>query len=314
MKRIDSLSTLSTLNIPETGGDSSPEGKWSSRISIPSESEIRSFRTKSRSPYIVCKPHFRDCFGYTEYAVDFCADYLPKGTYLSICNWDMDLSSLKRTNYLVYRDYAGVAAYAGIQALEDGRHVAIMSVWDTFCKEKKGEVKTIHAKVTYPDQGNKFTGEGGGIQCIVPYDYVKGRSYRALIRQSESASGTALLTFWICDLLTQDWVKLIEYDMNISETFMTSALTFLENFIPAYASDLRTMELWNFGVKDVNTGIWSKSNTASFYQCQDYPGSYNYGVCEDRFWVVTTALPNRCLKPEQSKEFILKKGRNYGPL
>ena len=292
---------LVILAAPGAVQSASAEG-WGSRLTLPSAADVLSYKTNDRSPYIVCWPEFAGCDAYTEYAVDFRAEFLPRGTYLSVCSWNMDLSSLKRSYASVTRDADWVAAYAGFQVLGDGRHVAIMSVWDTFCRDRNGTVQTIRAKVTYPNEGKPFDGEGTGMQCIIPFDWKEGRSYRALIQQSESARGTAVLTFWVCDLADQRWTKLIEYDLNIADTHMTGACAFLENFIPSYAANLRTMELWNFKVRSKRTGKWVAGRKASMYECFELPGSYNYGASGDRFWAVTTALPNRCRKPAQYKE------------
>ena len=61
------------------------------------------------------------------------------------------------------------------------------------------------------------------------------------------------------------------------------------------------MELWNFKVKSL-TGQWTGARTATMKQDFDYPGSYNYGAEGDRFWAITTGIPNKAQRPVQFKQ------------
>ena len=277
---------------------------WPSKIKLPSKSELNDFSTSERSPYIVCRPQFSaDTF--SEFAVDFRADYLPRGTYLSVCNWDMTMDTLKSQYSNVWREYSGVAAYAGFQVLGDGSHVAIMSVWDTYYTDAYGNTKTIRAEAIYPDEGNSFSGEGDGIQKIVPYDWKEGKSYRALIQCGTSSGGTTTLIFWVKDLSSGSWTKLAEYDTKIKNTRMCDAAAFLENFLPQYAGEVRSMELWNCRVHSVSTGEWTGALSAKFDNQQFLSGSYNFGSYGKRFWAVTTGLKNRCTPPANYTEYTV---------
>ena len=64
--------------------------QWSSVMSLPSADQLRNHTATGRAPYIVCIPSFSGTDGYTDYVVDFRAEYLPVGTYLATCNFDID--------------------------------------------------------------------------------------------------------------------------------------------------------------------------------------------------------------------------------
>ena len=281
-------------------GSSSPQG----------QSAAQNFTPTSRSPYIVCEPKFPNTKTFTQYSVDFIVENQPRGTYLCLCNWDMDLSYTRKKYASVYRQYNGVAAYAGVQVLDDGTKAAIMSVWHTFCKDKKGNVTTIVPEVVYQTDTiahQPFSGEGTGIQCIVRYNWKANTPYRFLLQQSESEkTGNCLMAMWICDLSTMTWSKLIEYDMGIQKTYMTWAVTFLENYLVSTAAEYRDARFSNFRAWNSRTGKWVSATSAAMRQDFDYPGSYTYGSDDSSFWCRTTGLPGIWSKPKQNATFKVR--------
>ncbi len=286
---------------------------WNDKMSLPSRSEINAFSTSRRSPYIEIYPDFPS-EGFTQYAVDFRADHLPRGTYLSVLNWNMTPGSLGNKYRNITKD--GPTAYAGFQNLYDGTHVAILSVWDTYCTDKNGKKVTIRAERIYPDScigGDTFGGEGEGVHCIVPYDWKEGHSYRALIQQGTAPNGNTTVVLWACDLETGQWRRLIEYDMKRTDTHMTWGMAFLENYLSKYAGELRSMALSNIRVLNSSSHRWTGIKTASFKQNYDHPGSYNYGSEGSVFWAVTTGLKNRCNLPAQGKRFSVQTAAANSP-
>ena len=275
---------------------------WSDHMRLPTQSEIASFTASGRGPYIVCVPEFSGTAGYTEYAVDFRADHLPNGTYLAVCNFDIDASCLLSGYMSVSRDYSGVGAYCGFQKGYDGQGIAIMTVWDTYCTDRNGRSITIKAAgvraANAEFQRNKDDREGSFIHCLAPYGWKEGREYRALI-QLYGAS----LQFWVQDLTTQAWTQLMEFDLGYEGGFIKSTCAFLEDFSGDSASHaaVRTMALRNFRVRDRSSGRWIGAKSASFSQNYDYRGSYNYGSQGDTFWAITTNMESRCGKPPQNK-------------
>lgn len=289
---------------------------WAGRMSLPSDDAIKSYKATQRSPYVVCRPDFPDTSGYYEYAVDFKVDSQPRGTYLSICNWDMDISSLQSRYTDVHREYSGVAAYAGFQVLADGTKVAIMSVWDTYVTDANGTATTIHATKTYPAnprRSQSFGGEGQGIQTIVDYDWQLGRTYRALIQCNQTSTGNCELVFYVCDLTTGAWTELVAYDLGYSNTYMTSACCFLENYLLETAASVRTVELSNFRAHSVEIGSWVSAYSATMEENYEYPGSYAYGSDDTCFWAITSGIPGLCESPENYEWLSVSNAQEGSP-
>ena len=289
--------------------------EWGSRMNLPTDAEIRAFRTGSRSPYIVCRPSF-GVGRYGEYAVDFRADYLPRGTYLCGCNFDLDYGSLTGRYSRLWRDYNGVAAYAGFQVWDDGTRAAIFSVWDTYARDRSGRQTTFRARRLRPSnplKGGPFGGEGSGVQCLVSYPWQAGRTYRLLIQvYPGETDGVTRLSMWVCDLSSNAWQQLVEYEIDIGGLTMSDACAFLENYTPATAGEIRTMELSNFRVSR-GGGQWTAASRATFEQNYDYPGSYAYGSDGTRFWAITTGLTGRCRKPAQNAAFKVTRCEKGSP-
>lgn len=290
---------------------------WSQTVSLPSEQSIQAYFTNNRSPYICCLPSFPDTNRFTSYSVDVKADYDPDGTYLCGCNWDMDLGVLRKKYASVYRDYNGVAAYAGFQVWDNREHGFIMSVWNTYAKDKKGNVTTFRPSVTYSKYthvSQPFDGEGSGFQCLVKYRWEAGKPYRMMIQQTkDEKTGNAGLVLWVCDLEKMAWERLIEYDLGIPSNYMTRAVVFLEDFKTSTAAKIRTMELSNFRAQSQKTGKWVAAKTASFEQNYDHPGSYAWGADSRSFWAITTGLPNVWTKPKDGKKYTVKYAESGQP-
>ncbi len=287
---------------------------WGTRMSLPSAEAVAGYLAPDRSPYIVCDPQF-GIEGITEYAVDFKADSQPRGTYLSVCNLDLDLSELSSRYSNVHRDYSGVAAYAGFQVTDDGSKVAIMSVWDTYVTDSSGAESIIHAVRTYPDTyrvSQPFAGEGSGIQTIVDYDWKQGHAYRALIQCRQTDRGTCELIFSVMDLESGRWDKLVSYDLGYGNTHMTRTVCFLEDYLVEEAAEVRTMELWNFRAS-TGGGAWVPAYSATMRQDYEYPGSYNYGSDGARFWAITSAIPDLCSHPANGEQFSVTEVEGGAP-
>ena len=294
-------------------GSDSPKNQSASK----NPSASKNFTPTNRSPYLACEPIFPNTKGFTEYAVDFIVENQPIGTYLCLCNWDMDLSYTRQKYASVYRAYNGVAAYGGVQILQDGTHAAIMSVWHTYCKDKKGNVTTIEPKITYvaePIKTGSFGGEGTGIQCIVQYDWKANTPYRFLLQQHEDEkTGNCLMEMWICDLSTMVWSRLIQYDLGIQKTYINRAVTFLENYIVESAAEYRDARFSNFRARNSRTGKWVSATQAKMWQDFDYPGSYTYGSDDSSFFCRTTGLPGIWSKPRQYATFKVRKVESGSP-
>ncbi len=280
-----------------------PSTDWDRLISQPDSGELLRFKPTDISPYICCYPQFKGVKGYTEYAVDFKADRLPYGTYLACANFSMTSDSLKAANARVWNDVNGdgLFAYCGFQEIYDGSRVAICSVWDTHVTDRQGRTSTIRAEVVHaadPIKAGSFDGEGVGAQCLVRYNWEPCNTYRLLLqlRKSEE-TGTQHLSMWVLDMDSMSWTLLIEYDLKVPDAYMHDTCAFLENYLPEYAGDVRTMELSNFRALSLD-GRWVGTREAVFCLGYDHPGSYTYGGSGNTFYAITTGLPNRCARPK----------------
>lgn len=96
------------------------------------------------------------------FTIDFMGTNTPKTTYWSLCNWDMDLTNLKK----IYTDVTGGDAYGGLQVVENGRK-SIMSFWQVEYKEN-GVKKVLKFNRVYPKGSEStFDNEGSGTNFIL---------------------------------------------------------------------------------------------------------------------------------------------------
>ena len=288
----------------ENGFLNSRDVFWEHCMRFPTKDEIANHQATGRAPYIVCRPIFADSTGFSDYAVDFRADYLPQGTYLCTCNFDINTSCLLDKYAYVSRDYPGVGAYCGFQRGVDGKGYINMTVWNTYCFDQNGKrVNTIKATGIYPESGfyrAEDSAEGSFLQCYYSYDWKEGKDYRTVLQLYGSR-----LIFWIQDLSTQSWKRLAEFDLGYEGGYIKSPCVFLEDFSrtsPNHA-EIRTMELSNFRVRDYQSRKWIGTKTAEFSENKNYNGSYNYGSRENVFWAITSNMEDRCTLPPQNMKY-----------
>ncbi len=317
MKKLLSLLMILILCLSMISGAFAASSKisWSSYMDLPSKKEMKSHKANGRAPYIVGTPEFEGSGNWTDYVVDFRADHLPKGTYLCVCTFDLDTSPLLKKYKSVSRDYPGVGGYCGFQRGYDGKGYAIMTVWDTYCRDRKGNLTIVRASGVYPSGGNferfegdTVSGEGCFIHCLVPYDWQKGKNYRAALQMYGSR-----LIFWVQDLETSCWTQLMEYDLGYEGASLQYPRAFLEDFSQNTHGYLRSMVLSNFRVRDSRSGKWLSTRKLRFSDCYDYSGSYNYGAQGNAFWAITTHIPGCCKKPANNKLFTVKSADSSAP-
>ena len=297
--------------VPARAETYSPWVHWSEYLSFPRDQELKTFQPRDIAPYIVCTPIFPNTTMYTNYAVDFRVDYLPEHTYLCIGNFDLDTASLSSAYRTVKRDYPGVAGYAGFQTGDAGKpNGVILTIWNTYCTDKKGVTHTLRARQIYPENNEGFeifdaSVEGGFVHCTIPFPWERYKNYRALLQCANQEGQNSRIIFWVCDLETKAWTRLIEFELPYERTYMKDTCAFLENFYPTSAGDVRSMVLYNFRVFGRN-GRWIGAKEAYFRQDYDHPGSFNYGTQSNGFWAITTAMPNRCPTPQQNIRVRIK--------
>ena len=273
---------------------------WQDVFPLPSSSAIQAYANpnNSRSPYLYGWLQMGNTTRFTEYAIDFKADYLPQGTYCCVGQWTMDLTNLKQTHTNIHAEGTPGLAYAGFQNTTSSKGMtSIMSFWDIFATDAYGRDVTIRAQLVYPepDGDDSFTGEGTGAHHSRTYQWEASHWYRMLLQCStDGATGHTLVTQWVCDLETGAWTKLCCYDTGLTDScFVGDVALFLENYIPSLAGQVRSMEVRNARIHNAATGQWQ--DVESIYMGSNggspqYEGSYAFGARSDRFWMITSGV------------------------
>ena len=276
---------------------------WEQLTQLPTQAEIDAHNVSAtlRSPYIAAWLDVPGDVNYSEYQIDFKSDHAPRGSYFAIGNFMMDYSALQKQYKKVYTEY-GITGYAGFQNIYNGKKICIMSVWDTYCEDSAGNVTVVRATPVYPQDAYKsgeFGGEGVGAQCLVEYDWKKNRWYRATLKAYDGDNGNTQLEFWVMDLETGEQTLICAYDLGVGGvTFRGDNCIFLENYLPEYSGDIRTMEIKNAKVLETESGRWRSVNEGNVYPNSgaldtSYQGSFDYGVEKDRLWIMTTGVGDR---------------------
>jgi len=272
---------------------------WEAVFELPSQEEIADYKNPNNrlAPYVSGWFTLPQETKFSEYSIEFKADYIPTATYCCLGQWTLDYSSLQKEYKEVRTEYDGVHGYGGFQNTVDGM-VSILSFWDVYCKDETGKEITIRAKRVYPettDSSDDFGGEGTGAHCLVPYDWEADHWYRMHVKCVKSQdTGNTMVEQWVCDLETEEWTLLCSYDLGVKDvTFMSSVAIFLEDYLPQYAGEIRSMEVRNVKYLDVKTQNWD-TITKAYIGCHKgapkYEGSYNFGAFQDRFWIITSGV------------------------
>ena len=234
---------------------------------------------------------------YTEFSIEFKADYLPQGTYCALGSWKMDYSSLE-SQYASVSVESTIHGYAGFQRREGNEMVGILSFWDVHCTDASGNQTTIRATRVYPETTNsteEFGGEGTGAHSLVPYQWEAGHWYRMhLVCGTSSETGNTTVEQWVEDLETNETTLLSKYEVGVQNScFKGSTAFFLEDYLSQYAGEVRSMEVRNAKYLDESTGQWQDITQA--YMALNgglptYEGSYNFGASGDHFWMITSGV------------------------
>lgn len=273
---------------------------WTSKFPVPTDAQITADTNpyNSRSPYIFGWLSIPNGQRFTEYAIDFKADYLPRGTYCCVGQWAMDTTELKKSYTNVHTEYSNVFGYAGFQSTVTPKgKTSILSLWDIYGTNSAGKQVTFRAKRVFPttaDNDNSFGGEGTGAHYIGHFNWEEGHWYRMLLQSYPSSSGTMLVDQFVCDLETGVWYRLACYDTGLKKSCFTGPVAvFLENYIPALAGEVRSLEMKNIRYRDADTGKWTPVKTMYIGPnggTPTYEGSYAFGSTDDRFWMITSGV------------------------
>ena len=273
---------------------------WESVFRIPTETEIAQYNHQNhiRSPYLYGWFSIPRDTKYTEYAVEFKADHLPRGTYCCVGNWFMDYTMVDTTYGKRIADPNGIDGYAGFQHIYNGDKVGIMAFWDVFYQDAAGRKQFFRAKKAYPrtlSDNESFDNEGSGAHCIVPYAWEARHWYRMHLRCIPSKhTGNTMVEQWACDLETGEYTLICTYDIGVKgSSFQGPACVFLENYMVEHAGDVRSMEVRRPQYRDAADGQWKPIHEVYVGSQDGYPhyrGSYKFGVNGDRLWMITSGV------------------------
>jgi hypothetical protein len=271
---------------------------WNQTMRLPTREEIDNYNltSTSRSPYL-CAWLDTDTGGnFTQFSVDFKADYLPSATYCSLANFQMDYSTLREKYKKVYTDYQ-ISGYAGFQRnIDPTRYNSILSLWSVYCEYGNGEKDTIRAKLIKPEGAHEssFGHEGAGVNYLPNFPWKAKKWYRMLLRCDKStSSGNTTIEQWVCDLSNKKWTQICVFDMGAPDlSFKGKTAVFLENFQNATSGEIRTLEFKNARVCTKEAKQWVNINSAYLNENKNYPGSYEYGTDGATFWMITSGVPD----------------------
>ena len=235
---------------------------------------------------------------FTAFSIDFLAEDSEKGSYWALCNWAMDLTSLREK----YEVTNGGGAYAGLQNTIDGER-AIMSFWEIHYKDENGKDTTINAHRIYPNkQDSYFGGEGEGTNYIGPYDWQTGRWYRMLLRCVDGDNGNTVVEQWVMDLKRKEWTKISAFDTGLQNSCFTGAMSqFLENYDPSFSTAFRSFKVKNIYVKQVGESDWTqilKTRMSTDIWWDNKKGNFAYGSDGNVFWGITCGYGTDVLKSD----------------
>lgn len=236
---------------------------------------------------------------FSAFSIDFLAEDSEKGSYWALCNWAMDLTSLREK----YEVTNGGGAYAGLQNTIDGQR-AIMSFWEIHYNDENGNDTILNAHRVYPNaKDNYFGGEGEGTNYIGPYDWVVGKWYRMLLRCVTGDNGNTFVEQWVMDIEKEKWTKISSFDTGLTDScFIGGMSQFLENYDPSTSTAFRSFRIKNIYVKQKDAQEWTqilKSRLSTDIWWDNKKGNFAYGSDGNVFWGITCGYGTDVLKLEE---------------
>ena len=294
---------------------------WDEIMNEPTEEQINAVSKTGRSTYVVYYPEFEETIGLKEYSLDFSIDKMDKGTYFSTISAGLDVSELYLRGLSLTSNYGSTGGlYGGFQCLDNGETGVIMTVWNVIGTDKQGNKQVIKAKPLYMDEKGKVLdreegseGEGDFQQFKMEYPWQAQHHYRMLVQMGKNeANGNATATMQICDLTTQEWKKLVTWDLGYPcEYIKTQDLAgFLENYETQYCGSVRSANFSNIRGLDSDTGEWVAADSVKFTTNNgmddfNYVGSYQFGSEGNSYYAITSGVDGLCKPAESGTSFTV---------
>jgi hypothetical protein len=197
-----------------------------------------------------------------------------RGSYFMACGWS--------------------GGYFGIQEVNDGKKVAIFSVWDPTKGDDPKVVKPEErVELLHEGEGvriKRFGGEGTGGQCMADFSWAIGETVRFLVRAEVQGEKTAYAG-WIFDPRAKAWRHLVTFRTRTGGKQLRGLYSFVEDFRRDGRSvdEVRRARFFHGWTKPAG-GEWLALTQANFtasradWEARD---PINAGIAEDGFYLAT---------------------------
>lgn len=241
---------------------------------------------------------------------------LPGGaTETEVFYLEATVEQTTRGSYFMACGWSG--GYFGIQEVNDGKQVAIFSVWDpTKGDDPKAVTPEQRVELLHEGEGvriKRFGGEGTGGQCMVDFPWAVGDTVRFLVRAELHdvdgvKGGKTAYSGWLFDPRAKAWRHLVTFRTRNDGKRLRGLYSFVEDFRrdTKSADEVRRARFFNGWVKPAVAGDWQAMTQAKFtasradWEARD---NINAGAAAEGFFLATggetkrVAELNASLKP-----------------
>lgn len=157
--------------------------------------------------------------------------------------------------------------YFGIQVNSGSERRILFSVWSPYKTDNPGEIPDEY-KIILLKKGNdvvtgEFGNEGSGGQSFRRYNWKAGNTYGFLLKGTPSVKGFTDYTAWFYAPEIRKWELIASFRRPMTDSYLKSLYSFLENFIPETGYIPRKGYYSNQWVADKNCK-WIELTSARF--------------------------------------------------
>ena len=191
------------------------------------------------------------------------------------------------------------AGYAGIQLLNEGKRVAIFSVWEPASSDKSvhpdnPNTKDFdrHTKELFHGEGvriKRFGGEGTGGQSMMDWAWKMGEPVRMAVSCVPDGANRTAYTGWIWDDTRNAWSRIATFSslLGKGKGTISSPYSFLEDFMrnvksKAHVRAARFSRLWAWDGSN-----WTPCSSAQFTADSNALTTIDAGPAANGFWLAT---------------------------
>lgn len=213
------------------------------------------------------------------------------GTYFMVCGWS--------------------GGYFGIQELDNGKKLALFSVWDgrkPAKEESKEDAERHHVRVVKQAadvEVRRFTHEGSGGQCYFPFDWKLGVNYKFCVTSKNVADRHESSGFlFLPD--KNEWHHLVTFSTTGEKTGLRGLYSFVEDFKRNKTSTTKTRRAsFANGWAKLSDGSWHELTQARFTADSNPVTNIDAGQIANGFFLATggditnktTPLRERLIRP-----------------